>query len=188
MARIGYERVSLDKQNIDRQHDQLAEAGCDRIFTDEGVSGRKASRPAFDECLKYLRGGDSLVVTELSRLGRSTKHLLALAEELRDRGVELVILNLGLDTSTPSGQMVFTVLCAVAQMEADLTLERTMDGLKAARARGRVGGRKQKLSPKQAAEVRKLYASKEKTVAEIGELFGLSRDGVYGYVRRGESA
>lgn len=184
MSRIGYERVSTDKQQIDRQHDQLTEAGCEKIFTDVGQSGRKASRPEFDKCLAYLRAGDSLVVTELSRLGRSTKHLLTLAEELKERGIELVILNLGLDTSTPSGQMVFTVLCAVAQMEADITLERTMDGLKAARARGRTGGRKAKLSDAQAAQVRKLYAAREMTVQEIGEQYGVSRDTIYAYVKR----
>lgn len=188
MARVGYERVSTDKQQIDRQHDQLTEAGCEKVFTDIGQSGRKASRPEFDKCLAYLRTGDSLVVTELSRLGRSTKHLLTLAEELKERGIELVILNLGLDTSTPSGQMVFTVLCAVAQMEADITLERTMDGLKAARSRGRVGGRKQKLSPAQEKDLLKKYAAKEMTVAEIGEFFNISRDGVYGYIKRAEAA
>jgi len=138
------------------------------------IDWRKASRPEFDKCLAYLRAGDSLVVTELSRLGRSTKHLLTLAEELKERGIELVILNLGLDTSTPSGQMVFTVLCAVAQMEADITLERTMDGLKAARARGRVGGRKQQLSPAQEKDLLKKYAEKEMTVAEIGEIYKAS--------------
>jgi len=188
MSRIGYERVSTDKQQIDRQHDQLTEAGCEKVFTDIGQSGRKASRPEFDRCLAYLRTGDSLVVTELSRLGRSTKHLLTLAEELKERGIELVILNLGLDTSTPSGQMVFTVLCAVAQMEADITLERTMDGLKAARSRGRVGGRKEALNDRQKAELLRMYAAKDLTVAEIGETFNISRDAVYGYVRRAEAA
>ena len=98
-----------------------------------------------------------------------------------------MILNLGLDTSTPSGQMVFTVLCAVAQMEADITLERTMDGLKAARARGRVGGRKQKLSPAQEKDLSKKYAAREMTVAEIGEFFGISRDAVYGYIKRAQA-
>ena len=183
MARIGYERVSTDEQVVDRQHDQLAAAGCERIFTDIGQSGRKASRPEFDKCLEYLREGDALVVVELSRLGRSTKNLIELAETLRTRGIEMVILNLGIDTSTPSGKLVYTMLAAVAEMEADLVRERTNDGLKAARARGRVGGRRAKLTDAQAAEVRRLYAAKEKTVAEIGALFGITRESVYRYVR-----
>jgi DNA invertase Pin-like site-specific DNA recombinase len=188
MARIGYERVSSDKQVLDRQRDQLEAAGCEKVFSDFAESGRKASRPEFDKCLEYLRPGDALVVTELSRLGRTTKQLLELADNLRARQIDLVILNLGLDTSTPSGKMVYTVLCAVTEMEVDLLRERTNDGLKAARARGRVGGRKQKLSPAQEKDLLKKYAAKEMTVAEIGEFFGISRDAVYGYIKRAGAA
>jgi DNA invertase Pin-like site-specific DNA recombinase len=184
MARVGYERVSSDDQVLDRQRDQLEAAGCEKVFSDFAQSGRKVSRPEFDKMLDYLRPGDALVVTELSRLGRTTKQLLELADTLRAREIDMVILNLGLDTSTVTGRMVYTVLCAVTEMEVELLRERTNDGLKAARARGRVGGRKKQLSPAQERDLLKKYEAKEMTVAEIGEFFGISRDGVYGYVNR----
>lgn len=184
MARVGYERVSSDDQVLDRQRDQLEAAGCEKVFSDFAQSGRKVSRPEFDKMLDYLRSGDALVVTELSRLGRTTKQLLELADTLRAREIDMVILNLGLDTSTVTGRMVYTVLCAVTEMEVELLRERTNDGLKAARARGRVGGRKEALNDVQKAQLLKLYAAKELTVAEIGQNFGISRDAVYGYIKR----
>jgi len=184
MAKVGYERVSSDTQVLDRQRDALEAAGCDRIFSDFAQSGRLASRPEFDECMKYLRAGDTLVVTELSRLGRSTKNLLTLAEELRERQVNLSILNLGLDTSTVSGKLVFTILAAVSEMEVELLRERTNEGLAAARARGRTGGRKPSLTPAQVRHARKLYEGGEHTVATIAGALGVSRQTVYRALER----
>jgi DNA invertase Pin-like site-specific DNA recombinase len=183
MAKIGYERVSTDKQHLEAQSDRLVSAGCERVFSDAGQSGRKASRPAWDECLSYLRTGDTLVVVRLDRMGRSVKNLIDVVSGLEARGVDLQVLDQGIDTTTPAGKMMFHVLAALAEFERDIIVERTNDGLEAARARGRVGGRRAKLSDAQATEVVRLYQAREKTVAEIGALFGITRESVYRYVK-----
>jgi DNA invertase Pin-like site-specific DNA recombinase len=180
---IGYARVSLDEQHPEAQGDKLANAGCEKIYTDHGVSGRKASRPEWDKCLKDLRKDDTLVIVRLDRAGRSVKHLIEVGEYLKDRGINLLVLEQGIDTRTAAGRMLFHVLAAMAEFEADVIRERTMDGLAAARARGRKGGRRDKLTEAQQREVKRLYDAREKTVQEIGELFGVSRDTVYRYVR-----
>lgn len=183
MAKVGYERVSTDRQHLDGQSDRLKAAGCERVFSDAAQSGRKASRPAWDECLDYLRKGDTLVVVRLDRMGRSVKNLIEVVSGLEERGIDLQVLDQGIDTTTPAGKMMFHVLAALAEFERDIIVERTNDGLAAARARGRTGGRKAKLTSAQAAEVRRLYAARERTVAEIGALFGITRESVYRYVR-----
>lgn len=122
---IGYARVSTSGQGVDRQVSDLLAAGVrrDDLYVDHGVSGARASRPGFDQALGAFHGGDTLVVTTLDRLGRSTQTMLELAQNLRGRGVGLRVLNLGggdVDTSTPMGSMVFTVLAALAEMELDV--------------------------------------------------------------------
>jgi len=134
--------VSTLDQHVQAQHDVLTETGCERIFIDEGVSGVKASRPQLDVCLDYLRKGDVLVVTKLDRLGRSVKNLIELINLLAEKGIDLLVLHQGIDTTTAAGKFMFHVLAAVAEFERDLISERTLDGLKAARAQGKVGGRK----------------------------------------------
>ena len=183
MALVGYARVSTAGQCDDSQVDDLKAAGCDRIFVDHGVSGKLAKRPQLDACLDYLREGDVLVITRLSRAMRSLKHLLELAENLRERGIGLKVLKQDLDTTTPQGRLVFHILGAIDEFHRELIVEGTREGLQAARARGRKGGRKPKLSPAQAAEVRRLYDAKDRSVAEIGALFNISREAVYRYVR-----
>lgn len=144
---IGYARVSTRGQDTDRQETDLLASGVrqDDLYVDHGASGAKASRPQFDKALAALQAGDTLVVTTLDRLGRSTEHMLKLAKDLREGGVNLRVLNLGggdVDTSTPMGEMVFTVMAALAQMELAVKTERNRD--KAAKARaagGDVGGR-----------------------------------------------
>jgi DNA invertase Pin-like site-specific DNA recombinase len=179
MGRIGYARVSTNDQHPEAQADQLTAAGCERIFTDHGVSGKLAKRPQWDACLAFLRPGDALVVTKLDRMGRSVKHLVDVGLSLRDRGVDLVVTQQGIDTTTAAGRMMFHVLAAIAEFEADLISERTIDGLTAARARGRKGGRKAKLSPRQVKLAREMYDSREHTVEQIGQTFGVSRQTVY---------
>jgi DNA invertase Pin-like site-specific DNA recombinase len=181
--RIGYARVSTTDQHPEVQHDALAEAGCSRIFTDRGVSGKLARRPQWDACLGYLREGDVLVVTKLDRLGRSVKHLVDLGLQLRERGIDLVVTQQGIDTTTPAGKLLFHLLAAIAEFEADLISERTRDGLAAARARGRTGGRKRSLTARQAAVIRDMYESRKHTVNEIAETFGVSHMTVYRYLR-----
>ncbi|MDP3953190.1 recombinase family protein [Microbacterium sp.] len=146
---VGYARVSTADQVIDRQLDALAEAGCSKIFTDHGVSGTRATRPGLADALGYLRPGDTLVVQSLDRLGRRTADLLQLVESLEGRGVAFRILNLGLDTATPSGRLVLVVMAALAEMEREVLAERVRDGLAAARARGRRGGRPASLTAEQ---------------------------------------
>jgi DNA invertase Pin-like site-specific DNA recombinase len=139
---IGYARVSTPDQNLDRQIDQLGALGCDRTFAETASGKRGAHRPEWDACLAHLRAGDTLVVVELSRLGRNTGDLGRLLDRLDDNGIGLSIINLGIDTRTPAGRLIFTITGAVAAMERELLIERTQSGLAAARARGRVGGRR----------------------------------------------
>lgn len=138
--KFGYARVSTADQNLDRQIDALREAGAERVFMDK-ASGKSLKRPQLEELLGHLRPGDVVVVSELSRLGRSTKDLIELADRFNESGVDLVSLKEQIDTSSPMGRCFFTVLAAVATMERELIVERTNEGLAAARARGRVGGR-----------------------------------------------
>ena len=148
--KIGYGRVSTRDQHPEAQHDALLAAGCDKVFLDK-ASGKLARRPELDKALHSAnRAGDQLVVTKLDRLGRSLEHLIELSNELQHRGVDLVVLDQGIDTSTAVGRMFFQILGSIAEFEHALMSERTMDGLAAARARGRVGGPKPKLRPRQA--------------------------------------
>ena len=137
--RIGYGRVSTREQNPDAQRDALTAAGCEQVHIDT-ASGKLARRPELDTALMVAREGDQLVVTRLDRLGRSLEHLIKLSSELQERGVDLVVLDQGIDTSTAVGRLFFSVVGAIAEFEHALMSERTRDGLAAARARGRTGG------------------------------------------------
>lgn len=178
MAKVGYARVSTREQNPDHQHDALEAAGCERIYIDK-ASGKLARRPQLDAMLEYLRPGDQVVITRLNRLGRSVRHLLDLAAELKKRDVDLLVLHQGLDTTSPGGRLVFVILGAIGEFEREMIVEGTLDGLAAARARGRVGGRKPKMTPEKAALARKLYDSKEHTLEFIAEQLGVSRTTLY---------
>jgi len=178
MGTIGYARVSTVEQNTDGQHDALTAAGCERIFTDR-ASGKLARRPQLDAMLDYARSGDTVVITKLDRLGRSVRHLLDVAALLAERGIHLRVLNLGIDTSTPSGKLTFVILGGVAEFERDLISERTNEGLAAARARGRKGGRRPVLSSAKVAHARKLRDGGDHTMAEIADLVGCSRATLY---------
>ncbi|MFJ4030232.1 recombinase family protein [Paenarthrobacter sp. NPDC089989] len=178
MAAVGYARVSTREQNPDGQTDVLTRAGCAKVFTDH-ASGTLARRPALDAALDYLRDGDTLVVTKLDRLGRSVRNLQEIVDELQHRGVGLVALSQGIDTTTSGGRLFFHVLAAIAEFEHDLIVERTQDGLAAARARGRKGGGRVKLTPTKAAQARSMYDQKLYTVQQIAETFGVSRGTIY---------
>lgn len=172
MAKIGYARVSTHSQKEDSQVDELKAAGCEKIFVDK-ASGKLAQRPELDACREYLRPGDVLVITRLSRAMRSLKHMLNLTAELQDRGVGLKVLKQDIDTTTPTGRLVFHILAAIDEFQRELIVEGTVEGLAAARARGRKGGRKPKLTPDQQAVAWDLYQAREKTVAQIAALFGV---------------
>lgn len=190
MAKIGYARVSTRGQKDDTQVDELTAYGVDKLFVDHGVSGKHAARPELGAALAYMREGDVLVITRLSRAMRSLKHLLGLAEELRDRGIGLVVLKQQIDTTSPTGRLVFHILGAIDEFQRELVVEGTREGLESARARGRTGGRKLKLSDGQQATLRRMYEAKgpdgmrQYTVAEIAEALGVSRPTVYEYLRR----
>lgn len=185
--RIGIARVSKRDQHPEAQEDALRAAGCDQVFTDK-ASGKLASRPELEKALLVLREGDQLVVTKLDRLGRSLQNLMDLSEELRRRGVDLVVLDQGIDTSTAVGRMFFQILGAIAEFEHALMTERTMDGLAAARARGRTGGQKPKLGPRQVALAKEMYDSGDYTVQQIAEEFGVTRPTIYRHLDRADSA
>lgn len=174
---FGYARVSTDNQNLDRQVDALKEYGVDRIYT-EKMTGTKKDRPSLNDLRDVIRQDDIIVIESLSRLGRSTKDLLNLIEEFNDKGVSLKSLKEEIDTSTPTGKLILTVLSALCQFERDLTVQRTQEGLKSARARGRVGGRPKK-DKKVIDKALKLYDSKVYSVKEICVLTGVSQGTLY---------
>ena len=181
---IGYARVSTKSQDADRQIEDLLAAGVrrDDLYTDYGVSGARASRPAFNRALDALHEGDTLVITTLDRLGRSTVNMLGLSEELRGRGVNLRVLNLGggnVDTCTPMGSMVFTVMAALAQMELEIKRERISDSVSKRRAAGKdLGGRRQEFSDSQIRNARRLVDAGEPATHVAREL-GMSRATLY---------
>ena len=158
--KIGYARVSTLDQNLNAQIDALKNAGCDEIY-EEKKSG-VADREALEKALEYLREGDTLVVTKLDRLGRSLKKLLELVEEFKERGIHFQSLDDGIDTSTSVGNFFFQVIGAFSELERNLIVERTQKGLKAARSRGRLGGRPQlhKEDKKEIACIEKLWKMK----------------------------
>jgi DNA invertase Pin-like site-specific DNA recombinase len=170
---VGYARVSTTEQTLDLQKDALRAAGCIEIFEDV-VSGVTAERSGLRQALAYLRPGDTLVFWKLDRVSRSLRHLLELAEECKTRDIGLKSLQDEIDTSTSMGKFFFHLMGTVAELERDIIRERTQAGLAAARARGRLGGRRPKLTPKQIAMGRALFESRQHTVAEICEHLGCS--------------
>lgn len=171
--KIGYARVSTQDQNLDRQLDNLRSAGCERIFN-EKMTGTKSDRPELKTMLLTLRAGDILVIDSFSRLSRSTKDLLDLVERLTGMGVHLVSLKENLDTTTATGKLMLTMLSALSQFERDLISERTVDGLKAARSRGRCGGRPSLGSDKERKQALAMYHANAMTNKEIADRFGIS--------------
>ena len=180
--RIGYARVSTKEQNLDRQLDQLATAGVDRIFSDK-ISGAKESRPELDKLLSTLREGDTVVVCSYDRLARSSKQLFDLAERFSESGVSLVSLKEGTDTSTPQGRFFFAMCAAMAQFERELIRERQAEGIAAAKARGRKFGRPATDAGKMDTAIR-LYQNGGLSVAEICGRTGVSRAPLYREIKK----
>jgi len=176
--RLGYGRVSTQDQKLEAQADALKAASVDKVFI-EKVTGTKASRPELDKLREQMREGDTLVITRLDRLGRSTKDLLAISAELAEKGVELEVIEQNINTTSPEGKLFFTMIAAMAEFEHSMMVARTRDGLAAARARGRLGGRKPKLTESQKKQVKKLYDARELTVREIAALFNITPPTVY---------
>jgi DNA invertase Pin-like site-specific DNA recombinase len=174
--RIGYARVSTDDQNLDLQRQALAAAGCDQVIEDKGFSGSDRDRPGLASVLGALGPGDVLVVWKLDRLGRSLRHLIELVDTLRGRGIGLQVLTgqgAAIDTTRPEGRLVFGIFAALAEFERELIIERTREGMKAAKRRGKHVGRPRKLSPHQVAHARALLATGGETQAGVAALLGV---------------
>ncbi|ELM3659272.1 recombinase family protein [Edwardsiella piscicida] len=178
--RIGYARVSTDDQNLDLQLDALHKAGIgdDRLYSDT-ASGKDAERKELAACLKALREGDTLVVWRLDRLGRSLPDLVRIVGELEQKGVSFESLTEKIETGSAAGKLVFHVFAALAEFERNLIRERTRAGLVAARARGRAGGRKPKLTEAQIKEIKEMVDAQKLSIGRIAELYGVSRTTIY---------
>ena len=180
---IGYARCSTADQNLDWQLDALNREGCERIYQ-EKVSGAKKDRPELSKMLDALREGDTIVICELTRLSRSTKDLLELMERIRGIGANVRSLKeTWLNTATPQGTLLFTIFAGVSQFERDLIKERTMDGLAAARARGRKGGRP-KANTKAIEQAIALYEARTISIKDILETTGISKATLYSYINK----
>ena len=178
---FGYARVSTEQQNLDRQLDALKKYGCDLIFT-EKMTGTKKDRPELSKMIDRLTEGDTVVIESLSRLGRSTKDLIELTELFQIKGVHLVSLKESIDTSTSTGRLLFTLMSAIAQFERDVIADRTREGLRSARARGRTGGRP-KADADAVKKAIKLYNTEQYSVKEIEELTGVKKSTLYRNIR-----
>ena len=185
---FGYARVSTEAQNLDRQLDALKKYGVDMIFN-EKMTGTKKDRPELAKLIDRMTEGDVVVIESLSRLGRSTKDLIELTELFQGKGVHLVSLKENIDTSTPTGKLLFTLMSAIAQFERDTIADRTKEGLRAARARGRIGGRP-RIEPDAVRKAIKLYNTRQYSIREIEELTGVKKSTLYrnlqGHVPVGE--
>ena len=171
--RVGYARVSTQEQTLDSQTDALRQAGCERIYEDK-ISGMKANKPEFELMMGFLRKGDTIVIWKLDRLGRSTRGLIELVEDLGNKGIHLVSLNDPIDTTSPGGLLVFQIFCALAEHERNVIVQRTRAGLESARARGRKGGRPKGLAvkyQKMAPSVKNLYELGQQSTTEIMNSF-----------------
>lgn len=175
MSIVGYARVSSTGQSLEVQRSKLSH--CDKIF-EEKRSGTTATRPALQECLNYLRDGDTLVITKLDRLARSTFHLTQIAEQLKQDGIELIVTDQCIDTSTPTGKLLFNMLGAIAEFENEIRRERQLDGIKAAKGRGVKFGAKAKLSPDQVVEMRQKRADGI-LIKDLMHQYNISKASVY---------
>ncbi len=184
---VGYARVSTLEQNLDLQLDALDKSGCQRVFKDT-TSGARSDRQGLRDALDYVREGDVLVVWKLDRLGRGLRHLIDTITSLDARGVGFKSLQESLDTTTSGGRLIFHIFGALAEFERELIRERTMAGLHAARARGREGGRPQKLDGRKLALARSMMQDKTVSVTEVAKTLGVNRSTLYRALARAQDA
>jgi len=182
--RFGYARVSTDGQDLALQVDALRNAQCQRIYSEVASSGK--TRPQLDECLRTLREGDTLVVWRLDRLGRSLIELIQIIEQLQKEKIAFESLTEHISTTSATGKLTLQIFAALAEFERNIIRERTKAGLTAARARGRVGGRKPKVTDKNRREMLAMYDSKKIPVNDICNQYGITRTTFYKAVLRRE--
>lgn len=178
--KIGYARVSTLEQKLDAQLDALKRAGCKKIFSDR-LSGTTTARPGWDQLMGYVRPGDTVIVTELSRMSRSLLHLLEVVQDCEAREIELISLREKIDTTTATGRAFLAIMGAIAQMERELKAERTAAGRAAAKARGRTGGRPRTDRDK-LEQARILYLNSNRTAAEVCKTVGIGRRTLFSYL------
>jgi DNA invertase Pin-like site-specific DNA recombinase len=179
---VAYVRVSTHEQNLGLQIDAMEKHGYDMLY-EETASGAKADRPELKKCMDYLRKGDKLVIWKLDRLGRNLRHTLELAEELETKGIEFVSITDSFDTSTASGKMFFQFLAVIAEFERNQMLERTYAGLAAARAEGRIGGRKPSMDKKKIEKCVELH-KKGVRAQDIAKMMKCSKSTVFKYLQQ----
>lgn len=173
-------RVSTTAQNIDRQVDALNQKGCEKVFIDK-CTGTKANRPQLEKLFEQLRKDDVVMVTELSRFGRSTKDLFILVERIEQMGAQFISLKEDIDTTSSIGKFFFTIVCAFSQLQRDIIVQNTKEGLKAVRARGRKGGRPC-INAKTVENAIKLYNTNPLSIKEIEEATEVSKSSLYKYL------
>lgn len=176
---FGYARVSTIEQNLDRQLDALKVAGAEEIIC-EKITGTKADRPQLNKLFDKLRSGDTILVLDLTRLSRSTKDLFSLVDKIEKKGANIKSLKENwLDTTTPTGKLMFTFMAGISQFERDLISQRTKEGLEAARARGRKGGRREKLDSTKKKAIYDLYVQKQTKIMDICDMFSITKPTLY---------
>jgi DNA invertase Pin-like site-specific DNA recombinase len=182
--KIGYARVSTGLQNLNLQEDRLNQYGCEKIFSDH-ISGSRSKRPGLDKAIEFARSGDTIVVWRLDRLGRNMEDLITLVNELNNRGVSFHSLkeNITMDKSSSTGQLLFHLFAAFAEFERNLILERSSAGRMAARARGRYGGRPEKLNKQDLTLLKTLYDNGT-PIKTIAEQWKVSRTTIYRYLNK----
>jgi hypothetical protein len=183
--KYGYARVSTKEQVLDLQIDALKQAGCNKIFQ-EVVSGSKADRPEWLKLLNEIKAGDTLVIWKLDRMGRSLHHLVSIVNDLIAKNIDIISIQDPLNTTSAQGRLIFNMFASLAEFEKDLIKERTMAGLKSARARGRMGGRPKGLSEKAkkaAFTAEALYLQRKLTSNEMAEQLNISKTTFYKYLR-----
>jgi DNA invertase Pin-like site-specific DNA recombinase len=180
-VRVGYARCSTDKQDLATQRAALLELGVkpDRIYTDHGLTGRTRARPGLDQALAAVREGDTLVVAKLDRLARSVPDAREIADTLQARGIRLALGGAVYDPADPMGKMFFNILATFAEFESDLIRLRTREGMAIARAKGKLRGKKPKLSERQQRELKRMYDTGDYSVSDLAEVFSVSRPTIY---------
>jgi DNA invertase Pin-like site-specific DNA recombinase len=185
--KLGYARVSTkynQDSSLENQIEILEQYGCDKVFA-EKISGRKEDRPQLQELLQYARPGDAVVVVKLDRLGRSTKQLILLYEEMKANNIQLISIKDSIDSSNPLGEAMLKMLFVLSEMEVALTRERIKQGIEYARSRGKKGGRKQ-IDKAKIETALDLYDTKKYTIAEIEKRTNITRGTIYKYLKQRE--